>query len=88
LTDLSVLKTGRPNIWLNFYMPVLVVIAVNIGTFIATSQALVLESFMLATVVLGIIMIFQRVDNLSGMMKYALAVAAAASLVYLIQGFI
>jgi Na+/H+ antiporter NhaC len=87
LTDLAVSKTGRPNIWLNFYMPVLVVITVNIGTFIATGQARVLESFMLATVVLGIVMILQRVDNLSGMMKSAMAGIKGVMPAVLILGF-
>jgi Na+/H+ antiporter NhaC len=87
LTDLEISKTGRPNIWLNFYMPVLVVIVVNIGTFIATGQARVLESFMLATVVLGIVMIFQRVDNLGGITKSAMAGIKGVMPAVLILGF-
>ena len=69
LVNLSVSETGRPNIWLNFATPVFIVVTLNLGTFFATGQARVLDSFMLATVVLGIIMFFQKVDNLSGMMK-------------------
>ncbi|MDH5383919.1 MAG: transporter, partial [Candidatus Aminicenantes bacterium] len=69
LTDLAVSDKGRPNIWLNFFMPVLIVIAVNIGTFIATGQARVLESFMLATGVLGVVLFLQRVDSLQGLMR-------------------
>ena len=87
LTDLSISKTGRSNIWLNFYMPVLAVIAVNIGTFVATGQARVLESFMLATILLGIVMILQRVDNLSGMMKSAMAGIKGVMPAVLILGF-
>ena len=57
LTDLVVSESGRPNIWLNFITPVLVVIIVNLGTFIITGQAQVLNSFMLAVVVLGAVML-------------------------------
>ncbi len=73
LTSLQVSEKGRPNIWMNFFTPVLIVIAVNLGTFFATGQARVLDSFMLATIVLGLFMLFQRVDNLRGMMGTVLA---------------
>jgi len=73
LTSLSVSEKGRPNIWMNFFAPVLIVIAVNLGTFFATGQARVLDSFMLAAFVLGIFMLFQRVDNVRGLMKTVLA---------------
>jgi Na+/H+ antiporter NhaC len=69
LTDLPVSEKGRPNIYLNFFMPVVIVITVNIVSFSATGQARVLDSFMLATVVLGGTMLLQRVDNLSGLMR-------------------
>ncbi|MEE9390039.1 MAG: Na+/H+ antiporter NhaC family protein, partial [Candidatus Aminicenantaceae bacterium] len=73
LTSLSVSEKGSPNIWLNFFTPVLIVITVNMGTFFATGQARVLDSFMLATIVLGAVMFFQKVDNLPGLMKSMLA---------------
>jgi Na+/H+ antiporter NhaC len=69
LTNLPVSEKGRPNIWLNFFMPVLVVITVNMVSFFATGQARVLDSFMLATIVLGVTMFIQRVDNLGGLMR-------------------
>ncbi len=69
LTNLPVSEKGRSNIWLNFFLPVLIVIAVNMASFFATGQARVLDSFMLATVVLGVTMFIQRVDNLSGLMR-------------------
>jgi Na+/H+ antiporter NhaC len=69
LTNLPVSEKGWPNIWLNFFTPVFIVITVNIVSFFATGQARVLDSFMLATVVLGLTMFFQRVDNLSGLMS-------------------
>ncbi len=87
LTDLPVSKTGRPNIWLNFYMPVVVVIAVNIGTFIVAGQARVLESFMLATAVLGVVMLLQKVDGLSGLMRSVQAGIKGVLPAVLILGF-
>lgn len=73
LTTLSASKTGRPSLWLNFFIPVMIVIFWNTATFFTTGQAQVLESFMAATAVLGITMFFQRVENLRGLMKYFLA---------------
>jgi Na+/H+ antiporter NhaC len=69
LTNLRVSEKGRPNIWLNFFTPVLIVIAFNLGSFILTGQARVLDSFMLAAAILAVIMFFQKVDNLGGLMK-------------------
>jgi len=69
LTDLPVSTSGRPNIWLNFFIPVLIVVTYNIVSFIITGQARVLRSFMLAVTVLGIVMLFQKIDNLRGLMK-------------------
>jgi Na+/H+ antiporter NhaC len=69
LTNLPVSEKGRPNIWMNFVMPVLIVISVNVVSFFVMGQARVLDSFMLATVVLGVTMFIQRVDNLGGLMK-------------------
>lgn len=73
LTHLSVSERGRPNILLNFFTPVFIVITLNLGTFILTGQARVLDSFMLATAVLGLIIFFQKVDNLHGLMRTMLA---------------
>lgn len=73
LTQLPVSEKGHPNIWLNFFMPVFIVIGFNMGTFLFTGQARVLEGFMLATIVLGIVMFLQKVDNLHGLMRSILA---------------
>jgi Na+/H+ antiporter NhaC len=69
LTNLPVSEKGRPNILLNFFMPVLIVISLNMGTFLITGQASVLHSFMLASIVLGVTILIQKVDNLSGLMR-------------------
>ncbi|UCE41444.1 MAG: transporter [Candidatus Aminicenantes bacterium] len=73
LTDLAISEKGKPNIWLNFFMPVVIVIGVNIGTFLVMGQARIMESFMSASGFLGIIMLIQRIDNLRGLMKSLLA---------------
>jgi len=69
LTGLEVSTTGRTNIFLNFLLPVLIIIVVNTGTFIWYEKTLILESFMLAVMVLGVILWLQRVDTLLGIMK-------------------
>jgi len=69
LTDLTVSSSKKPNIILNFLLPVCIIIGTNITTFIVVGKAAVLESFMLACVVLGVIMWFQKVDTISGIMK-------------------
>lgn len=69
LTALRPSETGRTSLWLNFVLPVVIVVTVNVVTFAVTGQARVLDSFMLATVVLGATMLIQRVDDLRGMMK-------------------
>jgi len=69
LTDLQPSERGRPGLLLNFVTPVAIVIAVNGATFAMTGRAQVLQGFMLATVVLGITMYFQKVDNLRGLMQ-------------------
>jgi Na+/H+ antiporter NhaC len=73
LTSLSASGKGWTSLWLNFFTPVLIVIAFNMATFFITGQAHVLESFMLAAFVLGATMLLQGADNLSGIMKSMLA---------------
>lgn len=68
LTELSVSEKGRPNIWLNFFTPVFIVICTNLVTFFVFGQARVLDSFLLAAVALGTIMFFQKIDNLKGLL--------------------
>jgi len=69
LTELEITTSKRPNIVLNFILPVLIVIVTNISTFIITGRAGVLESYMLACTVLGLIMWFQKVDDIQGLMR-------------------
>jgi Na+/H+ antiporter NhaC len=73
LTELEATRSGRPNLFLNFLLPVLLIITTNVATFLMTGSATILESFMLAVAVLGLIMWLQRIDDLSGMMTTALA---------------
>ncbi|MFQ5752708.1 MAG: Na+/H+ antiporter NhaC family protein [bacterium] len=73
LTELKVSESTRPNIFFNFLLPVVIIVGTNIITFTVTGRASILESFMLACVVLGIIIWFQRVDTLRGIMQNATA---------------
>jgi len=72
LTELEITSSSRPNILLNFLLPVMLIVGTNVTTFIILGRASVLESFMLACTMLGIIMWLQRVDNLRGIMQTAL----------------
>jgi len=73
LTNLPISDSGRPNLVINFIFPVLIVIIVNIWTFIALGRTEILYSFMLAGAYLATMMLFQKVDNLHGIMQTGLA---------------
>ena len=73
LTDLQVTSSPHTNILLNFIVPVVLIVGTNIGTFIVRGTASVLESFMLASATLGVIMWLQRVDTIRGLMQTAMA---------------
>ncbi|MCK4336492.1 MAG: transporter, partial [Candidatus Aminicenantes bacterium] len=53
--------------------PVIIIITTNLMTFFIAGRARILESFMLACLVLGLIMLLQRVDTLSGLMQSVMA---------------
>jgi Na+/H+ antiporter NhaC len=69
LTDLEISTSGRTSIFFNFLLPILIIVVTNLSTFIITGTPRVLESFMLACTVLGVILWLQKVDNLDGIMK-------------------
>lgn len=72
LTELEVSPSPHTTILLNFFMPVVLIIAINVVTFITIGRASILESFMLACGVLGIVMWFQRVDSVRGIIQTAI----------------
>lgn len=72
LTDLEVTASRRPTLFLNFLLPVFVIIATNLGSFVITGTPLVLESFMAAVGVLAVVMWLQKVDPWSGLVRYAI----------------
>ncbi|MCP4709025.1 MAG: transporter [Planctomycetes bacterium] len=69
LTELEIATSARTNIFLNFLLPIIIIVVTNITTFFITGTPKVLESFMLACGVLGVILWLQKVDNLNGIMK-------------------
>ncbi len=72
LTDLEISRSQHPNIALNFLLPVVIIISINVTTFILAGKASVMESFMAACSVLGIIMWLQKVDSLRGIVQTAI----------------
>ena len=73
LTEMEVSKSTHTNLFLNFLLPVFMIITTNIMSFLISGKASILESFMMTCMVLGLIMWIQRVDTLSGLMQSVLA---------------
>ncbi|MFQ5790196.1 MAG: Na+/H+ antiporter NhaC family protein [Acidobacteriota bacterium] len=69
LTDLEASSSGKTSLLVNFLFPVLLIITTNLGSFFLTGRPIVMESFLLACTVLGLIMLAQRVDDLRGIMS-------------------
>jgi len=61
LTDIEAYPGVRTHLFWNFFLPVLIVIAVGLGSFLLIRSALTMEAFMLAAVVAGVIMRLQGV---------------------------
>ncbi|MGL5380550.1 Na+/H+ antiporter NhaC family protein [Clostridium sp.] len=56
LTDTAAYPGYKTNVFLNFILPVLIVISIAVGTFITLKSAKTMEAFMAAVVFLGIVM--------------------------------
>ncbi|WP_221566598.1 Na+/H+ antiporter NhaC family protein [Alkalihalobacillus sp. TS-13] len=61
LTETPPFKGIKSNIFLNFFLPVLIVISIAVGTFIVLDSAKTMEAFLTASVILGVIMRFQGI---------------------------
>jgi len=61
LTDIQPYPGVRTSLFWNFFLPVLIVIAIAVGSFVVTSSALTMEAFLLSAVVAGIIMRIQGI---------------------------
>ncbi|MDH4574234.1 Na+/H+ antiporter NhaC family protein [Salinicola acroporae] len=72
LTDLQPFEGVRTNLFLNFVLPVLIVIGVAVSTFAFMGSAKTMEAFLAAAVVLGVIMRLQGIP-LNDIMKTATA---------------
>lgn len=72
LTEIKVFPGIRTSLFWNFFLPVLVVIGVGIGSFIITSSALTMEAFLLSSIIAGLIMRIQGIP-LADVMKTAVA---------------
>lgn len=73
LTDLEVSTAGRTSLFLNFILPVAVIVATNIASFVITGSSRVLESFMLGVAVMAAVLWLQKVDDWNGIMRTVLA---------------
>ena len=73
LTDLKASDSKNTSFLLNFLFPVFLIITMNLGSFFLIGRPIVMESFLLACTLLGILMWFQKVDDLTGIMNTAYA---------------
>jgi Na+/H+ antiporter NhaC len=69
LTDLEVADPSKTNLFLNFFLPIMIIVVTNVGTFVILGSGRVLESFMLGVAVLAGILWLQKVDDWNGIMK-------------------
>ncbi len=61
LTDIQPYEGVRTSLFWNFFLPVLIVISVGVGSFIVTKSALTMEAFLLSAVSAGVIMRIQGI---------------------------
>jgi Na+/H+ antiporter NhaC len=73
LTNLEVSTTGNPNIFLNFIVPIMLVVGVNLISFIIYGKIAILQSYLTVCTLLAITMMIQKIDNLQGVMKTVMA---------------
>ncbi len=73
LTGLEVSSTGKANIFVNFFIPVILIVGINLTSFILYGKIAILQSYLTVCSLLAIVIIFQRIDNLQGVMKTVMA---------------
>ena len=73
LTNLEVSTTGNPNIFLNFIVPIMLVVGINLISFIIYGKIAILQSYLTVCTLLAITMMIQKIDNLQGVMKTVMA---------------
>jgi Na+/H+ antiporter NhaC len=73
LTNLEVSTTGNPNIFLNFIVPIMLIVGVNLISFIIYGKIAILQSYLTVCTLLAITMMIQKIDNLQGVMKTVMA---------------
>ena len=61
LTDIAPYEGVRTSLFWNFFLPVIIVIGVGVGSFIVTKSALTMEAFLLSAVAAGVIMRIQGI---------------------------
>jgi Na+/H+ antiporter NhaC len=73
LTNLEVSTTGNPNIFLNFIVPIMLIVGVNLISFIIYGKIAILQTYLMVCTLLAITMMIQKIDNLQGVMKTVMA---------------
>lgn len=71
LSDIEPDSEGRASIFVNFLVPVGAMVGLNLTTFFLYGKAEVLTSFMLATAYLGVVMWWQGIEDLRGVVRIA-----------------
>lgn len=61
LTDIEPYEGVRTRLSLNFFLPVLIVIGIGVGSFVVIKSALTMEAFLAAAVIAGVIMRLQGI---------------------------
>jgi Na+/H+ antiporter NhaC len=87
LTDTPVYQGFKTNLFLNFFLPVLIVLSIAMGTFIFMRSAKTMEAFLATVIVLGVTMRFQGMpldvimktatDGMKGIMPVIILLALA-----------
>ncbi len=73
LTELGVSTKGNPNIYLNFILPILLVVGINLTSFVIYGKIAILQSYLVTCTVLALTIILQKIENLQGVMKTVMA---------------
>ena len=71
LTSLEISPSASGGLGPNFMLPLLLIVGVNMGSFITRGKPAVLEGFMLAVSVLALVLWLQRIDTWHGIVRTA-----------------
>jgi Na+/H+ antiporter NhaC len=73
LSEIKPKEGMKPNLFLNFFAPALIIICTTLGTYIFMGSAKTLEGFMLAVVFQFVVLIIQKVGSIVELMETAVS---------------